>query len=100
MEATRRLEIELPEELADAVRARVASGEFGSESEVVATGLKLLDDRDVDANDSDLETWLRSEVVPAYQEWKAGGEKGLTADEVQASLAKRRTERQRPDAAE
>lgn len=99
MDATRRLEVELPEGLADAVRARVQSGEFADESEVVATGLALLEDRDRDSEDPELESWLRREVVPAYEEWKASGETGLTADEVRASLARRRAARH-SDAAE
>jgi Arc/MetJ-type ribon-helix-helix transcriptional regulator len=99
MEATRKLEIELPETLAEGVRARVESGEFADESEVVATGLALLEDRDGEEEDPELEAWLRGEVVPAYREWKSSGEKGLTADDVRASLARRRSAR-RPDAAE
>ncbi|HEU0135093.1 MAG TPA: type II toxin-antitoxin system ParD family antitoxin [Allosphingosinicella sp.] len=99
MDATRRLEIELPEALADSIRSRVESGEFADESEVVATGLALLTDRDQVEDDPQLESWLRREVVPAYQEWKASGEKGLTADEVRASLARRRSQGTR-DAAE
>ena len=99
MDATRRLEVELPEALADAVQARVESGEFADESEVVATGLALLEDRDREADDPELGSWLHREVVPAYQEWKASGEKGLTAGEVRASLARRRTARH-SDAAE
>ncbi|HYW17630.1 MAG TPA: type II toxin-antitoxin system ParD family antitoxin [Allosphingosinicella sp.] len=99
MDGTRRLEVELPEALADAVRARVESGEFADESEVVATGLALLADRDRDGDDPELESWLHREVVPAYQEWKASGEEGLTAEEVRASLAFRRGER-KLDAAE
>jgi antitoxin ParD1/3/4 len=99
MEATRKLEIELPETLADGVRARVESGEFADESEVVATGLALLEDRDRREEDPELEAWLHGEVVPAYREWKSGGEKGLTADDVRASLARRRSARH-SDAAE
>lgn len=99
MEATRRLEIELPETLAESVRARVESGEFADASEVVATGLALLDDRDRDGDDPEVEAWLRREVVPAYARWKAGGGKGLTADEVRESLARRRSARS-SDAAE
>jgi len=100
MDETRRLEVELPEALADSVRSRVESGEFADESEVVATGLALLADRDREEEDPELEAWLRREVVPAYQEWKTSGEKGLTADEVRASLARRRRSRRKPDAAE
>jgi antitoxin ParD1/3/4 len=93
MDATRRLEVELPEALAEGIRARVESGEFADESEVVATGLALLDDRDAEGHDPELEAWLRNDVVPAYEDWKASGEKGLTADEVRASLARRRAAR-------
>jgi antitoxin ParD1/3/4 len=99
MEATRKLEIELPETLADSVRARVESGEFADASEVVATGLALLEDRDRGEEDPELEAWLRGEVVPAYHEWKSSGEKGLTAEDVRASLARRRNARH-SDAAE
>jgi Arc/MetJ-type ribon-helix-helix transcriptional regulator len=99
MDATRRLEVELPDALADSVRARVESGEFADESEVVATGLAMLEDRDREEDDPELEAWLRREVVPAYEEWKSGGQKGLTADEVRASLARRRSARH-SDAAE
>jgi len=93
MEATRRLEIELPEDMAEAVSARVASGEFASESEVVATGLKLLDDRDADADDPELEAWLRTEVIAAYDEWKANPSGGMTLDQVNAYLDQERERR-------
>lgn len=68
-------------------------------SEVVATGLAMLADRDREAEDPELDSWLRREVVPAYEEWKASGERGFTADEVRASLARRRAARH-SDAAE
>jgi antitoxin ParD1/3/4 len=99
MDATRRLEVELPEALAESVRARVATGEFADASEVVAAGLALLEDRDREEDDPELEAWLRDQVVPVYEKWKSGGEKGLTADEVRASLARRRSARH-SDAAE
>lgn len=100
MKATRRLEIELPEELADAVRAQVESGRFASESEAVASALTLMREQDEDAADPEVGAWLRDVVVPRYQAWQASGERGMTIDEVRASLARRRAERQRPDAAE
>jgi putative addiction module CopG family antidote len=100
MEATRRMEIELPEELAESVSAQVASGRFANESEAVASALMLLRDRDAEEDDPELDAWLRGEVVPRYEEWKAGGGKGLTVDEVRASLARRRAARRDHDAAE
>ncbi|TMJ11372.1 MAG: type II toxin-antitoxin system ParD family antitoxin [Alphaproteobacteria bacterium] len=99
MESTRRLEVELPEVLADSVRARVDSGEFASASEVIAAGLQLLGDRDSEVDDPELEAWLSGEVAPAYRKWKGSGEKGLTVEELRASLARRRSVRH-PDAAE
>lgn len=94
MEATRRLEIELPEGMAEGVRARVESGEFASESDVVATGLRLLDDRDSEVDDPKLDAWLRTEVAAAYDEWKANPSGGMTIDEVHAYLDQERERRQ------
>lgn len=94
------MSIELPEEMAGIVDARVASGRNASESEVIEEALGLLAEQDappeawgVSRKDPELEAWLRNEVVPAYDNWKSGGEKGLTADEVRASLARRRGSR-------
>lgn len=100
MEATRRMEIELPQELAESVSAQVASGRFASESEAVASALMLLRDQEAEEDDPELEAWLRGVVVPRYEEWKADGGKGLTVDEVRASLARRRAARRDPHAAE
>ena len=90
MESTRRLEIELPEELADELRARVDSGEFANESEVVQEGLRQLAERE-----RSIEEWLRTEAAEAYDEWKSGKVKGLAVDEVVADLDTRRAERDR-----
>lgn len=99
-EATQRLEIELPEKLADWVRAQVESGRFASESEAVASALVLMEDEEPLPADPEVDDWLRSHVVPTYRAWQANGDPGLTVDEVHASLARRRAERQRSDAAE
>ena len=100
MEATRRLEIELPEDLAAFVEAEVGTGRFADRSEAVASALTLMREQDEDAADPDVETWLREVVVPRYQAWKASGEPAMTVDEVLVSLARRRAERRRADAAE
>lgn len=86
---SRRLDIELPKELAAIVDARVASGRNASESEVIQEALELLAEQD-----ASLEVWLRTEVVAAYDEWKADPSGGLTADEVREHLRKAREERQ------
>ena len=55
------MSITLPNELAMAVREKVASGEYASESEVIRDGLRVLM-----ARDRVVERWLRDKVGPAY----------------------------------
>lgn len=86
MDATRRLEIELPEELADALRADVESGRFASESEGVASALTLMREQD----EEELEDWVREEIAAAYDEWKANPTEVYTIEEVRAHLNERR----------
>lgn len=54
MRATRQMSITLPYVLADAVRARVTSGAYASESEVIREGLRALAERE-----RAVERWLR-----------------------------------------
>ena len=61
MRSTRQLSVTLPNEMADLVREKVASGEYASESEVIRDGLRALQ-----ARDRAVEHWLRTEVVAAY----------------------------------
>ncbi len=100
MEATRRLEVEVPEELAGWASGQVESGRFADESEAVASASTLMREQDSDGHDPEVERWLRDVVVPRYDAWQASGEPGMTVEEVRASLARRRMERQRPEAAE
>jgi len=93
MDATKRLDIELPEELAEAVDARVASGRFANASEVVQQGLRLLAGEEEFETDPALEQWLRTEIVARYDAVKAGRDTGLTVDQVKANLAEARRRR-------
>lgn len=61
MRTTRQLSITLPNEMADALRERVQSGEYASESEVIREGLRALW-----ARDQAVDRWLRGEVAEAY----------------------------------
>ena len=88
MDSTTRLTIELPQDLADAVRARVTSGAFANESEVVAEGLRRLKEQD-----QSVEDWLREEVVPAIDEWKSGKVQALSIDDVLDELDRHRARR-------
>ena len=94
MESTRRLDIELPEDLADAVEARVSAGEYASVSDVVADGLRALAERDDDpAWDAEVERWLREEVVPTAQRVREGKERLYSPEEVLRELESRRAKR-------
>ncbi|WP_413742166.1 type II toxin-antitoxin system ParD family antitoxin [Sodalis sp. RH15] len=88
MRTTQQMSITLPNEMAASVKSKVASGEYASESEVIREGLRALD-----ARDRAMETWLREEVVPAYQALKADPSRGLSADEVRANLARAHKEK-------
>lgn len=76
------LSVTLPDDLAAQVRARVASGQYASESDVVVEALRALEDRE-----QTLEQWLRTEVVAAYDALAADPSRGLSLDEVRSSLA-------------
>ncbi|MFT4109991.1 ribbon-helix-helix domain-containing protein [Propionicimonas sp.] len=75
------MSVTLPLEMADMVRARVASGEYASESEVIREGL-----RTSAARDRAVEAWLRDEVVPAYDRFAGDPARALSGDEVRAQL--------------
>jgi len=76
------LSITLPNEMADAVRAKVASGEYATESEVIRDGLRALL-----ARDQAIERWLRDEVGAAYDALKAAPSRAVSAAQVRARLA-------------
>ncbi len=81
MRTTKQMSVTLPLEMADMVRARVESGEYASESEVIREGLRALA-----ARDRAVEAWLRDEVVPAYDRLAADPSRALTPDEARARL--------------
>ena len=54
------LSITLPNQMADALRERVQSGQYASESEAIRDGLRALF-----AQEAAVETWLRDEVAAA-----------------------------------
>lgn len=85
MRTTRQMSITLPVEMADAVRERVRSGQYASESEVVRDGLRALI-----ARDQAVEAWLQGEVASAYDAMQANPEDVIDAADVRAHLAARR----------
>lgn len=82
MRTTQQLSITLPNEMADAVKSKVAAGEYASESEVIRDGLRVLM-----ARDRAVEHWLHEQVGPAYDALKADPSRAITVDQVRARLA-------------
>lgn len=76
-------EIDLSDEDIAFIDSKVASGE-GDANAVVGAAIKML--RDEEAY---IDRWVREEVIPTYERWKAGGEKTYTADEVFERVQKR-----------
>ncbi|BCH30429.1 CopG family transcriptional regulator [Mesorhizobium sp. L-8-10] len=85
MRSTQQFSITLPNEMAQMVKAKVSSGEYASESEVVRDGLRALQ-----ARDKALDTWLRTEVAVAYDELKADPGRALSVEQVRQHLAEKR----------
>ena len=82
MRTTQQFSITLPLEMADAVKAKVATGEYATESEVIRDGLRILL-----ARDRMVETWLREQVGPAFDAVKADPASAVTVDGIRARLA-------------
>lgn len=82
MRTTRQLSITLPNDMADALRERVRTGQYASESEAIRDGLRALF-----ARDQAVEAWLRDEVATAYDALVANPHDVIGADQVRAHLA-------------
>jgi antitoxin ParD1/3/4 len=82
MRTTQQFSITLPNEMAEAVKSKVATGEYATESDVIRDGLRALL-----ARDRAVETWLHEQVGPAYDALKADPARAVTIDEVRASIA-------------
>lgn len=82
MRSTQQFSITLPNEMADAVRAKVAAGEYATESEVIRDGLRVLL-----ARDRAVEDWLRKDVAAAYEKLKANPSRAVGVGAVKARLA-------------
>ena len=86
MRTTQQLSITLPKDMADMVKAKVQTGEYASESEVIRDGLRALL-----ARERAVEDWLREQVGPAYDALKADPASAVTAEQVRARLAAEHT---------
>ena len=82
MRTTQQLSITLPNEMADLIKAKVQSGEYATESEVIRDGLRILL-----ARDRAIESWLHDQVGSAYDALKADPSTAVTVDQVRKRLA-------------
>jgi antitoxin ParD1/3/4 len=85
MRSTQQFSITLPTEMAEMVKAKVSSGEYASESEVIRDGLRALR-----ARDKALEAWLRRDVAATYDKLKADPGRILNVGQVRQRLADKR----------
>ena len=90
MRTTQQFSITLSNTLADAVKSRVATGEYASESEVIRDGLRVLM-----ARDRVVESWLRDQVAPAYDALNADPSRAVSADRVRSRIATERAKTRR-----
>jgi putative addiction module CopG family antidote len=81
MRTTQSLSITLPIDMAEMVKAKVASGEYATESEVIRDGLRTLA-----ARDAAVERWLNEDVAKAYDSYKADPSTASPLDDVMKRL--------------
>jgi len=84
MRSTQQFSVTLPNEMAALVKAKVASGEYASESEVIRDGLRALHARERAVDD-----WLRQQALPSYDAYRADPSKGIPLEEVRATIGTR-----------
>ena len=83
MRTTQQFSITLPTEMAGLVKAKVACGEYATESEVIRDGLRVLM-----ARDRAMEHWLQTQVGPAHDALKANPSSAVSISTVRARLAR------------
>ncbi len=81
MRSSKPLTISLPPEMAQAVKARVESGTYASESEVVREGLRALV-----AQEQAIERWLAQEGVARFDAYVAAPAETFSAETAGARL--------------
>lgn len=88
MRTTKQLSITLPTNMAEALKERVTSGAYASESEVVRDGLRALF-----AREEAVETWLRTQVVASHDELRADPSRAISAADMRTHLAELHAQR-------
>ena len=88
MRTTQAISITLPHDMVKIIKAKVASGEYASESEVIRDGLRTLR-----ARDAAVENWLRKEVARSYDEYKADPSRAIPVGRIMSRLRASRKKR-------
>jgi antitoxin ParD1/3/4 len=81
---SKKLTIELPDELVAYAKAKVAAGDYGTVDEAIAAGVSNL--RDEDAM---IDRWVKEEVMPSYEQWVADGKPTRSSEDVFDALEER-----------
>ena len=81
MATSHQLNVTLPEDALRLIESKIASGEYKNPSDVILEGLSYLEQ-----SDNKLEHWLRTEIVARWKSMEADPSRGLTSEEVLASL--------------
>ncbi|MFV9064862.1 type II toxin-antitoxin system ParD family antitoxin [Serratia fonticola] len=81
MRTRQQMNITLPNEMVAQIKAKVASGEYASESEVICEGLRALLARDQVA-----EKWLQEQVVPSWSALKNGESESVSGKDIRTRL--------------
>jgi len=83
--STRQMSITLPVEMADSVRAKVARGDYASESEVIREGLRALE-----AQEEAIERWLKTKVKAAWEAYEADPDSAISLEELDVHMGRLR----------
>ena len=85
MRSTQQLSATLPKEMAAVIKAKVAAGEYATESEVIRDWIQTLL-----ARDRAVDQWLSREVGPAFDALERDLSRALSVSQVRAKLAAER----------
>lgn len=85
---SKKLTIELPDELVTYAEGKVAAGEYGTFDEAIAAGVSTLR-----SEDEAIDRWVKDEVLPSYRQWISDRKPTRSSDEVFDALETRIRER-------
>lgn len=81
---TKRVTIDLPDDLLSFAEAKVAAGEYASLDAAVSAGVQGLR-----REDEQIDRWVREEVLPSFHQWVADGKPTRSSDDVYGDLEAR-----------